>query len=226
MTDRSGSRRKHKRFSVEGIYGIVHFLSDLNIINISVDGAAIETTKRLDLNREYTFKIYHRDAPLCLCGLVVWSVLDRTEKKESGEIIPVYKAGIKFTDIMSEKSNMLVNFIEESRVITLERRLGGARCKIVSPKDIKIGYPYGYGVKNISLSGMEIETEYPFEPLSMVDMELVLDSKVVNIMGRIKNCVKVTLENFTKYDMGVEFVEVSDEDKKLLKRFLDTLEGS
>jgi hypothetical protein len=60
----------------------------------------------------------------------------------------------------------------------------------------------------------------------MHDMELVLNEKALNIMGRIVNCVEVASENLTKYNMGVEFVEISDEDKELLKFFLDTLEDS
>jgi len=34
------------------------------------------------------------------------------------------------------------------------------------------------------------------------------------------------LENLTKYNMGVEFIEISDEDRELLKHFLNALEKS
>jgi hypothetical protein len=226
MADRSAERRSHKRYNVEGVCGNVHYLSDLNIINISIDGAAIETTKRLDVNREYRFKIDYKGTPLCVRGLVVWSQLIHSEKKESGELIPIYRAGVKFVDIMDKRANTLMSFIEDNKVRTTERRLGGVRCKIATPQNIKIGYPYGYDVKMISLSGMEIETEHPLDPASMHDMELVLNEKVLNIIGRITNCVEVASENLTKYSMGVEFVEISDEEKKLVKLFLDTLEDS
>jgi c-di-GMP-binding flagellar brake protein YcgR len=226
MIDGLGERRKHKRYDVEGVRGNVHYLSDLNIMNISVDGAAIETTKRLEVNREYRFKIDYKGTPLCVKGLVVWSQLIYSEKKQSGELIPVYRSGVKFIDIMDKKANTLLSFIEENKMKTSERRLGGVRCKITAPQHIKVGYPYGYDVKKISLSGMEIETEHPFDPASMHNMELLLNEKVLNITGRIINCVEGPSENFTKYSMGVEFVEISEEDRVVLESFLDTLDES
>ena len=218
-------RRRHKRYQVEGVSGNVHYLSDLNIINISLDGAAIETTKRLEVNREYRFKIDYKGTPLCVKGSVVWSQLIHSEKKETGELIPVYRSGVKFIDIFDKKANTLLSFIEENKERTSERRLGGVRCKMASPQDIKVGFPYGYEVKMISLSGMEIETGHSLDPNSLHDMEIVLNEKeVLNITGRIVNCAEIASENFTKYSMGVEFVEVSD--KEMLKHFLDTLEES
>jgi len=218
-------RRRHKRYQVEGVSGNVHYLSDLNIINISLDGAAIETTKRLEVNREYRFKIDYKGTPLCVKGSVVWSQLIHSEKKETGELIPVYRSGVKFIDIFDKKANTLLSFLEENKEKTSERRLGGVRCKMASPQDIKVGFPYEYEVKMISLSGMEIETGHSLDPNSLHDMEIVLNEKeVLNITGRIVNCAEIASENFTKYSMGVEFVEVSD--KEMLKHFLDTLEES
>ncbi len=225
MGDKSTERRRHKRYQVEGVSGNVHYLSDLNIINISLDGAAIETTKRLEVNREYRFKIDYKGTPLCVKGVVVWSQLMHSDKKESGELIPIYRSGVKFIDIMDKKANTLLSFIEENKERTSERRLGGVRCKIASPQGIKVGFPYGYEVKMISLSGMEIETEHSLDPDSLHDMELLLnEEEVMNITGRIVTCAEIASENFTKYSMGVEFVEISD--KEMLKHFLDTLEES
>jgi hypothetical protein len=89
-------RRRHKRLIVRGIQkNVLHSLKT-KIINISVDGVAIETTKKLERNKEYDLRINHGGNALRLRGCVIWSVLTRIEKKESGDIIPVYKAGVKF----------------------------------------------------------------------------------------------------------------------------------
>jgi hypothetical protein len=224
MAGRYVERRRHKRYQVEGVSGNVHYLSDLNIVNISLDGAAIETTKRLEVNREYRFKIDYKGTPLCVKGSVVWSQLIHSDKKETGELIPVYRSGVKFIDIMDKKANTLLSFIEENKERTSERRLGGVRCKVASPQNIKVGFPYGYEVKMISLSGMEIETEHPLAPGSLHDMELSLNGEVLNITGKIITCTEIASENIIKYSMGVEFVEISD--KEMLKHFLNTLEGS
>lgn len=89
-------RRRHKRLIVKRIQRNVTNSLNTRITNISVDGVAIETTKKLEINKEYDLKINHGGNALRLKGLVIWAILTRIEKKESGDIIPVYKAGMKF----------------------------------------------------------------------------------------------------------------------------------
>ncbi|MEW6215452.1 MAG: PilZ domain-containing protein [Nitrospirota bacterium] len=224
MTGRKDERRKHKRHIVEGVHGSVLYPSDVDIIDISIDGAAIETTKRINVNREYPLRIRYKDTLLNLRGRVVWSILSHSEKTDSGEVIPVYKAGMKFTDIRDERAKMLLEFIEENKTKTYERRLSGVRFKVAASENIKIDYPYRYDVKKISLSGMLVETEYSLDLNSHYNLELFLNENSLNILGRIVNCTKGDSDNVTKYNVGIEFVEMSDNDRELLKDFVDTLE--
>lgn len=91
-------RRRYKRLTVRGVRRNVLLSLNSKVINISVGGVAIETTKRLEINREYSLKINHKGNPLRLKCRVVWAVLTRAEKKESGDVIPVYKAGMEFKE--------------------------------------------------------------------------------------------------------------------------------
>lgn len=224
MPGKKNEGRRHKRYIVDGIQGNVLYPADLEILNISIDGAAIETTKWLDLNREYTLKVKYKDIVLNLRGRIVWAVLTSKEKKGFGEVIPVYRAGVRFSDTLSEKTTMLINFIEENKIRTLEKRLVGVRFKIVTPQDTKIDYPYKYEVKKMSLSGMLVETEYALDLNSNYDIELFLTDNVLNIIGRIAYCEKIDSDDDIKYKIGIEFAEVSDNDRGLLKEFLNTLE--
>jgi len=226
MPERKGEKRKQERYTVKGVHGNVLYSSNLEIINISVDGLAIETAKRLDIEREYTFKIYCEDEPLNIKGRVVWSFLTQKENKETGEMTPIYNAGIQFTDIMSEKTNMLLNFISENRVMDSERRVRGIRCKIATPENIKVDYPYHFDVKKISLSGMLVETDYSLNIDNTYAMELILNDDVLNIVGRVTNCAKIEAENGVKHNIGIEFLEVSDKDKEVLKKFVHSLKES
>src|SRR4030066_159237 len=161
MPDKKNEERRHKRYIVDGIQGNVLYPADLEILNISIDGAAIETT------------------------------------------------------------TMLINFIEENKIRTLEKRLAGVRFKIVTPQDSKIDYPYKYEVKKMSLSGMLVETEYALDLNSNYDIELFLGDNVLKIIGRIAYCEKIDSDDVTKYNIGIEFAEVSDNDKVTLKEFLN-----
>jgi hypothetical protein len=218
-------KRKHKRFLVTGVHGNVLYPSDLDVLNISIDGAAIETSKRLELNREYTLRIKYKGTILNLKGRVVWSILGYKENKDSKEIIPVYRAGIRFTDTLHEKTNILLNFIEENKVRTFEKRLAGVRFEITASEDVKIDYPYEYKVKKISLSGMLIETEYALELNSRFNVQLFINGDVLNIIGGVVNCNEIKSESGTEYEVGIEFIDMADSDKKLLKDFLDTIEN-
>jgi hypothetical protein len=89
-------RRRHKRFIVKGRQRNVTYSPDTKIINIGVGGVAIETTKNLEINKEYSLKIYYKGKSLRLKCRAIWAVLLHSESKESGDIIPIYKAGMKF----------------------------------------------------------------------------------------------------------------------------------
>ncbi|MDH5203331.1 MAG: PilZ domain-containing protein [Nitrospirota bacterium] len=218
------NKRKHKRYVVNDIQGNILYPSDLNIINISIDGAAIETKKRLELNKEYSFKIKLEDSFLHLNGRVVWSILSQKEKKDSGEFFPVYKAGVRFTNILTEKANILMKFIEDKRLKTYERRFGGIRVKITSSDDVKIDLPYKCKVKEISFLGMLVETECPLNLNVNYEVELIINENLIIVIGKVSNCVKIDSEGVDKYDIGIEIMKMSDKDKELLKSFIDDKE--
>ena len=222
MADRLAEKRKHKRYNVEGVQGSVYSMSDLDLTDISIGGMAIETTGRLDIDREYTFRVKDKNASISLKGCSVWSFLGQIEEKGTRSLIPIYRTGIKFTDLLDERANILLNFIDENKMSTSERRLRGIRFKVANSENIKICYPYKYDVKKISFSGMEMEAEKPFTPGTREDMEIVFDNKALNVKGRIVHCKEIPVRNFVKYKMGVEFVEISDKDKEVLGSFLST----
>jgi hypothetical protein len=89
-------KRRRKRFAVKGSQWKFPYSSSSKIIDISPGGVAVEATKKLEVNKDYNLYIYHKGNVLGLKCRVVWSVLSREEKKESGEIIQIYKGGMKF----------------------------------------------------------------------------------------------------------------------------------
>jgi len=217
--------RRHKRYYVDGIRGNVLYTSDIDVLNISLDGISVETARRLELKREYTLKVRYKDKSLDLKGQVVWAVLISKEKKDTRAFVPVYRAGIRFTNVSSERAGLLQEFIDENKVRTLEPRLGGVRFKIASSEDLKVDLPRKYEVKRVSLSGMLIETEYPLDLNSEHGVELFLDGEIMNFMGRVAYCETIATDDASRYDIGIEFVQMPDSDRKSLKDFLDTLEN-
>ena len=224
MTPKKKEKRRHKRYAVEGVHGNVLHPSDLEILNMSIDGAAIETSKRLDINREYTFKIKHKGAIVSFRGCVIWSLLTNKELKDKDKIIPVYRAGIRFTDTLNERGSQLIDFIDENKITTLERRVVGVRFKIDAPQQIKIEYPYKYEVKKMSLSGMLVETGYPLKVNSSYHVEIFLEKNILELIGRVAYCEELNPGNDDKkYSIGIEFKEMTDDKRDLIKKFLKSL---
>jgi hypothetical protein len=218
------NKRRYRRRAVEGIYGNVLSTAGVEVLNISISGAAVQTARRLELNRAYTFKIKYRDRYLTFRGRVVWATLFSRVDRDSKNIVPVYRAGIKFTETLSEKTEMLLDFIEDNKVRVLENRSLGMRFKIERPEDVKLDFPYSYTVKKLSQGGMLMETEHALDINSIHDIELYIGGHKLNIVGRIVNCGNCASEDFAKYEVGIEFLTMSDEDRNSLESFLNTLD--
>ena len=224
MRAQESDKRKNKRYAVGGVSGNVLYTSDLEVLNISIDGAAIETSKRLELNREYTFKIKHAGSFLNLRGRVVWATLVSKTNKSTGGITPVYRVGIRFTDTLSQKADTLLRFIEENKIKSLEKRLGGVRFTVGTDDEVKIDLPHEYRVKKISLSGMLVETAFPLELDSRHMSELFLDGHTLKITIRVANFKEITIDGIARYHIGIEFLEMSEQDENALENYLGTLE--
>ncbi len=215
--------RKNKRYVVEGLQGNLIYSSDLEILNISIDGAAIETTRRLELNREYTFKMQYNNTQLILRGRVVWAVLV-SKKGRAESFLPRYRAGIQFADTLSEKQQILRRFIEENRLRAMESRIGGLRCKISNTGAMKINLPRKYQVRKISMSGMLVETDYPLDINAHFDIELLLKDTMVSILVKVVNCTQRSSLKTSPYDIGMEFITMSENDKDILQKLLPAFE--
>jgi hypothetical protein len=211
--------RKNKRYVVQGLQGNLMYTSDLEILNISIDGAAIETTRRLELNREYIFKMQYNNTQLTLRGRVVWAVLV-SKKGRAESFLPRYRAGIQFADTLSEKQQILRRFIEENRLRAMESRIGGLRCKISNTRALKIDLPRKYQVRKISMSGMLVETDYPLDINAHFDIELLLKDAMVSILVKVINCTQRSSLKTSPYDIGMEFITMSENDKNILQQLL------
>lgn len=214
-------QRHHKRFSVEGIHGNMLFVSDIHILNVSLGGAAIETSRRLRMGAEYTLTLNDKGRSVSLKGIVVWSVLKEGKKAAHGEVIPIYRAGIEFRTTVSEKLEELIIFIDGHKKAE-EGRLKGLRFKIHAPEKAVLDYIYSYTVKKLSLGGMLIESSDKFQLNETYPMEIYLHDKAIRFSGRIAHCQQA--EGLPiHYDIGIEFTEMTESDKTSLKEFIKSI---
>ena len=217
-------KRKYNRYEVDSVHGRMLCSSDINVLNISMDGAAVATTQRLVIGREYSLKLKFENTNLTLRGRVVWSVLSHSKTLTNGEVVPVYRAGMRFTNTLTDDATRLISYIEKSKSNPLEQRILGVRFRVQQSEGSEIDLPCEYRIKKISLSGMLIETDSQLLLNSRHEMEVSLDDTILTLTGRIANQKEITAGNGTKYDVGIEFIEMTEKDQGILKKYLDAIE--
>ncbi len=215
-------RRLHRRYVVEGIEGSLMFATDVDILNISINGVALRAKRRFEIGREYTLKLEYMERSVSMNGVVVWSVLSELGKGSHDEKVPVYKAGMKFTNVISEKMADLLDFIDKSKLAP-DNRLT-IRFDIKAPDRARLNGVHNYRVKKMSNGGMLIVTDMPFKVEERFPMEIFLHgNKVIRVLGRVASCLGVTDDIPNHYDIGIEFLEISESDKSRFSEFIESL---
>jgi c-di-GMP-binding flagellar brake protein YcgR len=132
-----------------------------------------------------------------------------------------------FKDVSPDKIADFLNSIEQHKKeevpVMVDRRLT-VRFYITTPWEKTLSFPAQFKVKEISLCGMLIQTEQALGIESMIPMGLSLQAdNPVNFIGRVASCRMVGDQGQAHYEIGVEFTDLTDEDRTLLKAFIDYL---
>jgi hypothetical protein len=216
-------KRRHPRFSVEGIQGTMVQASFVEIVNMSIGGVALRADIRLNIGREYTLKLDVEGRVVQTKGTVVWSVLSGRRKGPSGEDVTQYSAGLRFRDVLTGTLADLVTFIDDNKLIN-EHRMSGLRFRIDAPDKALIDALHAYKVQIISLSGMLIEINQPLDLEGLFPMEILTpQGEAVKFVGRIASCLEVSDEGPPHYEVGVEFIEMSPNDRSRLDAYVVSL---
>ena len=220
------NQRRHKRYRLDSleVNGKMNLVNRVEIIDISISGVSLKVDKKLELGREYTIRLGDRKKEFDVKGVIVRSEVCGTEDKANGNI--AYAAGMMFNGGQLDKLAMFLYALDQKKkmnAVAAERRLN-VRFQITTPGENVLSYPAQFKVKLISLSGMLIQTEHPLEINSRLPMGLSLhDDNRVNLTGRVVTCQKKEEGGRTYYEIGVEFVDVAEKDKLLLKAWTDNL---
>lgn len=247
-------KRRHKRITVEGIYGSIFLSHTVEILNLGFGGVAIQVNRSLPVSKGYVIKLGDKEQ-IELKGTALWSEL---KKPETNPHIsdPIYHVGIRFEDIFTGKKNVLVNFIEANKETSNEatskkERWGGVRATVPKAKTATLLEPFECKVKTINHYGMRIETIEATNPENMVSFEIFLknispfrvhlqDSKkdkfpieilfdqdnTITLSGRIVRCTGIKGSSQKCYEMGVEFSELKVDSWKKLDAFIRYCENS
>jgi hypothetical protein len=218
-------RRRHPRFTVEDMRGQLVLASPVEVLNLSLGGVAIRADRRLNIGSGYTLKLEMGDRFIVLPGVVVWSVLSGM-RKTRGEDTPQYSAGLRFTGVLDEKVQGLIEFIDENRIVE-EHRLAGLRVHVEAPGRAVLDSLESYRVRLISLSGMLIEADRALEVdrVYAMNFEPPGGARHVAFTGRVACCLEEGAGP-RRYRIGVAFQDMAGTDRRRLEAFVGTLTRS
>ncbi|MBI5639501.1 MAG: PilZ domain-containing protein [Nitrospirae bacterium] len=219
-------KRRHKRFSVDdlAITGKMIFDTEVKIVNISISGVSLLVERRMEIGSEYTLRLEDKGRSFSARGIVVWSSMDGTRTGPKGDSIPVYKAGIKFADVLNDNILELIQFIERHRRGE-EHRLSGLRFHIKAPEKAILNFPAIYKVKKLSLGGMLIESTQPLEVETKYPMEITTpEDTPIHFLGRVASCLLRKHDGVGFYDIGIEFMEMPEQDQERFNGFMSFLQ--
>lgn len=212
--------RQHDRFSTENVLGSFSFTVEASVLNLSLGGLAVRTHTQLSIGRKYRFQLGATADAVQMTGSVRWCRMSGTVKQETGDIVPVYDAGISFDDVLTEKAEELLHFMEKNITVDLKRRIAG-RFKIESSDPLVLESDSEFLVQQISISGMMIEAEVALKPETGVELEMRLGRRSFISPGRVIYLAEIALQDEAlRYRMGVEFVRTSKEKKRVLEDFI------
>jgi hypothetical protein len=218
----SQEHRRHPRFTVEDVRGHLVLASKVEILNLSLGGVALRADRRLNIGASYTLKLEMGDRFIAMQGHVVWSVLSGMARVK-GEDVPQYSAGLKFEGVLTEKLQGLIEFIDDNRIVE-EHRLAGLRFEVDAPGRAVLDSVENYRVRLISLSGMLMEADRPFEVEKVYAMHFQPPSgERVAFAGRIASCAETEAGTPRRYRIGVAFVDMAGADRRRLEAFVTSL---
>ncbi len=222
-------KRRHKRFRLDlmGINGKMILADRVEIIDISLGGVALKTDRRLNVGKEYLIKLGDKGKSIDVKGIVVRCELSTIEERSNGARVSIYTAGMMFKDVSPDAIADFLKSIEqdkkEAMPVMVDRRLT-VRFYITTPWEKTLCFPAEFKVKEISLSGMLIQTDQALETESMIPMGLSLKAdNPVNFIGRVASCRMTEDKGAAHYEIGVEFKDLTDTDRTSLKTFIDYL---
>jgi hypothetical protein len=224
------NQRRHKRFKLDliEIHSKMRFADKVEIVDISFGGVALKADSRLNIGREYLIRLGNEENSLDVKGIVIRSELSGIEERANGERVTIYTAGIRFQDDSVDK---IADFFhkamergkKEKVEMTIDRRTN-VRFQITAPWEKILSFPAQFKMKEISLTGMRIQAGQSLGIKSIIPLELSLKAdNPVYFSGRVASCRMTEDKGQAPYEIGVEFLDLTDKDRTLLKTFIDYL---
>ena len=110
-------KRLSQRYKADGIgiHSEMLLASYLKIIDVSLGGMSFEADRRLSMGKKYSLKIKTKGVLTTVKGIVVWCSLTKNTKNSKGDIVPIYKCGMKFMDTEPAEIKQIIDSVKNQK---------------------------------------------------------------------------------------------------------------
>ena len=165
MPKRDGEeRRDRRRHRVSGLSGVLRHTIEARVLDLSVLGMAIETSSWLQVGQRYRLRMVHPDHSVDYDSQVVWCHLVGSQPAGSGDVRPIYQAGLQFVGSPNDEGPALRELLEKTAVVSVGSRLAG-RFKVRREKTV------------------DVSLQHEFEVLAVGRQEVILRAELLPEIG-------------------------------------------
>lgn len=219
MSKGTMQKRTHRRYEVQNLRGCLLLKLEVKVLNLSMSGIAVETTRQLKLGKVYSVKLGSETDFVDVEATVKWCHLVGTRKAPDGEMYSIYKAGLTFEELFTGKTARLLAFMQEHVVLALEKRIIG-RFSLKTGSPIALASRHDFEVVTLGLSGMVVKSMLLPETDSAFDMELQIGGKACELTGRIAKVQRLDADSGFEAQLDVEFPEIRDDWNRTVREYI------
>jgi hypothetical protein len=203
------------------------FNAEVELLDVSVSGACIKTARSLKGTEKLLIRLERETPYLTLPCSVVWEELLGREENPTEKGVHIYKTGVSFVNIPTDKLVRLKDFIRKSGT-PYEQKLsdtytrGSLRFTLHANRKTVIYYAKTFPVKTISLGGMLAGPGGDVQRENVFPMGLFIsrDDPPIRFRGRIASLIPLPDGKSGCFDVGIEFLDMTRTDKFKLSKFL------
>ncbi len=220
--------RRYKRFKLDllDLSSKMSLIGKVEIIDISLCGVAIKADRKLNIGKECLLMLGYEGKHINVKGIIVRSKLSGIEERADAGKVTIYSAGILFKDESVGKVKDFLDSIENNKKIQVSEQPNwfyhDILFSITTPKEKVLNLPTHFGIKDISQSGVIIQSDQQLKIDTMVLIELSINAcDPASFMGKVVSCRMTQDKGIGKYDIGVEFSLLTNRDRSLIIGFID-----
>jgi c-di-GMP-binding flagellar brake protein YcgR len=228
-------RRLNLRFTADilDMHGKSSYANNVRILDMSISGIALKTVRNLEAGSECILQIKGEERTLITRAVVIWSSPGGNIKTLKGNSLPIYKIGMKFADVSDDKIKEIADFIENHKreedkqadLFALSGLRVYIRFQIEAPEKTMLISLKNHKIRNISLGGMLMESSDPLDIGRKLSLEIIRsENKSIKVLGQVISC-RAVQDTREGYDVGIEFLEMPDKDKEMLRELICLLEN-